>query len=358
MFGAPLVLSPNRVWRTYPGGRTLDELAGLPAPADGHFPEDWIGSVTRAVNIGREQIHEGVSQVEWCGRRAGLDDLVGLHPEYFLGAAHLRRWGKRTMVLVKYLDAALRLHFQVHPTAEFAQARLRQPSGKAEAYYVLGTRPETPGASLHIGFQRPPSRDGLRAAIEAQDTAAMESWFDPIPVQQGDCFFIPGGVPHAIGGGLFLVELMEPSDLAVRFEFERGGLVLPEAARFMGRGLEFCLDVFDLTPRPLGQAGPQRPLPPQPTDAQAGGVREVLINAGVTPCFRLERLRLHGPFELSPESYTVALVTAGAVELVSHAGPVALPRFGRAVLPAELGALTFRPAGSAAEVLLCRAPAP
>jgi len=35
--------------------------------------------------------------------------------------------------------------------------------------------------------------------------------------------FIPGGILHAIGEGIFMVEIMEPSDLAVRFEFERAG---------------------------------------------------------------------------------------------------------------------------------------
>jgi len=57
--GKILRLPPNRVWRTYLGGRTLDELASevgghvpVPAfsPADTHFPEDWIASTTRAIN--------------------------------------------------------------------------------------------------------------------------------------------------------------------------------------------------------------------------------------------------------------------------------------------------------------------
>ena len=57
--GKILRLPPNRVWRTYLGGRTLDQLASevgghvpVPAfsPADTHFPEDWIASTTRAIN--------------------------------------------------------------------------------------------------------------------------------------------------------------------------------------------------------------------------------------------------------------------------------------------------------------------
>ena len=57
-------LAPNRVWRTYSGGKQLDILAGESLPEDGHFPEDWIGSVTEAKNPGREDIAEGVSPVQ------------------------------------------------------------------------------------------------------------------------------------------------------------------------------------------------------------------------------------------------------------------------------------------------------
>lgn len=39
-------LPQNRVWRTYLGGRVLDELVGKSAPCDSHYPEDWVGSVT------------------------------------------------------------------------------------------------------------------------------------------------------------------------------------------------------------------------------------------------------------------------------------------------------------------------
>ena len=48
-------LAPNRVWRTYPGGRTLDQIEGVRKPEDSHFPEDWLLSTTAARNVGREE---------------------------------------------------------------------------------------------------------------------------------------------------------------------------------------------------------------------------------------------------------------------------------------------------------------
>src|SRR5215207_7910224 len=157
--GELIFLPPNRVWRTYPGGRELDRLSGGASPADTHLAEDWIASTTRAVNRGREHITEGVSQV-----RVGSDpqlhdfaDLLTSDPEYFLGADHVKKYGAQPQLLVKFLDSGTRLHFQAHPTREFAQRVLGAPSGKTEAYYVLGSRPASTGEPtgyIYVGFQR------------------------------------------------------------------------------------------------------------------------------------------------------------------------------------------------------------
>ena len=51
-----------------------------------------------------------------------------------------------------------------------------------------------------------------------------------IPVKAGDFVFVDGGVPHAIGGGCFMVELQEPSDLMVVAErFTPSGRRIPDA---------------------------------------------------------------------------------------------------------------------------------
>jgi len=47
------LLSPNRIWRTYPGGKMLDIREGKANPQDSQLPEDWIASTTIAVNKGR-----------------------------------------------------------------------------------------------------------------------------------------------------------------------------------------------------------------------------------------------------------------------------------------------------------------
>jgi mannose-6-phosphate isomerase len=139
--GELVLLPPHRVWRTYQGGRSLDMLAGAPAPADSHFPEDWVASTTRAVNPGRENVREGVSPVLVGDTRHDFAALLASDPDYFLGAQHAARFGAQPQLLVKLLDPSIRLHFQAHPTADFARRFLASPSGKTEAYHILATRP-------------------------------------------------------------------------------------------------------------------------------------------------------------------------------------------------------------------------
>jgi mannose-6-phosphate isomerase len=366
--GKLVLLPENRVWRSYPGGRTLDRLAGHVPAADGHFAEDWIASATRAVNppdaardpaAVRFPAADGVSRVLVGGDPEPRDfaALLASDPDYFLGPAA----GAAPRLLVKFLDSGTRLHFQVHPTRQFARERLGAPAGKTEAYHVLAVRDdavESDAGSILVGFQRPPSRAQLRDWIRDQDIAAIRGCFDPVRVAPGDTFLIPGGTPHALGAGIFMVEIQEPSDLVVRFEFERGGFVLPEPARFMGRGLDVALDVFDL--EPLDAAALEARVRCRPRAAVAlgaAGRREELIGPDRTDCFRVFRTRLAGPVEQAEAAPVIAIVTAGAVR--AHVGGEThrLGTFAKAFLPAGLGPVRLEPEGDEATILECLPPA-
>lgn len=356
--GKLVLLPPNRVWRTYRGGRVLDRLAGASEAIDGHFPEDWVASATRAANPGREAIIEGVSQVLIAGQRVDFAQLLAGDPDYFLGAEHVARFGPHPMLLVKLLDSAIRLHFQVHPTAAFAREFLGSTSGKTEAYHVLATRPEIEEPYIYLGFQRPPSRAELRALIGRQDIAGIEACFDRIPVKPGDTFLVPGGVPHALGEGVFLVEIQEPSDLVVRFEFERGGYVLPEPARFMGRDLEFCLDAFDLSAWDAARIARSAACPPQ--DRRTLGERswtEDLIGPAQTSCFRVAKSHIAEPLVRTGTGSFIGIVTDGAATLVAGGERHRLNRYEKFFCPAGLGSLAIEPEG-VAEFLECRPPLP
>lgn len=339
-----MLLPPHRVWRTYQGGRCLDALAGVTAPADSHFPEDWVASTTRAVNAGRESIREGVSSVVVGGETHDFAALLASDPEYFLGAGHAARFGPHPQLLVKLLDPSTRLHFQAHPTAGFARRFLGSPGGKTEAYHILATRPEVATPYIYLGFQRPPSRDALRRMIEAQDIAGLEACFDQIPVKPGDTYLVPGGVPHALGEGLLLIEVQEPSDLVVRFEFARGGYVLPESARFMGRGLEFCLDVFDYGAWPASRLAVEAACPPRRRRSLGpDSYQDNLIGPERTPCFQVRQSHLRGPAAKSEDSAYIAIVTSGACAVTAGGETHRLQPYDKFFCPAGLGPVHFHP---------------
>ena len=152
-------LPQNRVWRSYLGGRILDELVNKKEPCDSHFPEDWIGSVTAASNPDSQNEYEGISEIRIDGQELLFPDLIAKDPSYFLGAEHLANFGQQPMVLIKLLDAAVRLQLQVHPTADFAKEHLNSDSGKAEAYYILDVRDDVEQAYVCLLYTSPSPRD-------------------------------------------------------------------------------------------------------------------------------------------------------------------------------------------------------
>jgi mannose-6-phosphate isomerase len=310
-------LEPNRVWRTYLGGKQLDQLEGQAEPADGHFPEDWIASTTRAKNVNREDhLDEGLSRLYLDGQAWLLRGIFAQAPEYMLGAAHAQKFGPNTQFLLKFLDSSIRLHLQCHPTIKFANTYLNSPSGKTEAYIIMGTRDDN--ASIYLGFQHVPKLQDFRQAILAQELPRILACFEPIPIRRGDVFIVPGGVPHAIGAGVFMIEIMEPTDFAVRIEFERGGYVLPEEARFMGRDVDFALSMFNFEEMRVAEV--RRRLFQTPRlikEYHDGSAEYVLIDEQATRCFQVKKLKIAAALRQQEDSFYVGIVTAGTGRVTS-----------------------------------------
>lgn len=327
-------LSPNRVWRTYLGGKTLDRIAGADDPQDTHFPEDWLLSVTPARNIGREAlVNEGISQVSTPEGSILLTELIERFPEELFGKAHLAAFGRTPGFLLKYLDSSVRLHIQCHPTIPFARKHLNSNHGKTEGYYILGIRPGCEGY-IYLGFQRAPKPEEFRHAVETQNSEEILRGFDKIKVKPGDCFIVPGGIPHAIGEGVFMVEIMEPTDFAVRVEFERGGYVLPEAARFMGRGIDFALSMFDFTSRSLAETRKQFFVDPAALPITGNGERFSLFDKRKTNCFRSELVRVGGSASVAHDSLRALVVTSGSGHIRCGESQMELRQYDRILIPA------------------------
>lgn len=353
---AILFLEPNRVWRTYPGGKILDRMEGKANPADAHFPEDWIGSTTRAVNKGREEIIEGLSNVTVDGETLTLKALCEQHPDAMLGAAHVAKYGATTQFLLKFLDSATRLHIQCHPTIPFAQKHLNSNAGKTEAYVILGIRDEVKEPYIYMGFQHPPKPAAFKRMIEEQDTAAILACFEKIPIKPGDAFIVPGGMPHAIGEGVLMVEIMEPTDFAVRIEFERGGYVLPEASRFMNRGIDFALSMFNFEATPIELLKQKFFCAPKVLETQNQSTECALVDQEKTACFRVNRIDVKDRYVKKSDGLYTGIVSKGSGTLATGSETYPLNEYTKFFVPYQTGAIQFDSAGGM-EILATHPPA-
>jgi len=301
-----LKMQENRVRRNYAGGKIIDEIRKVSNPQDGNRPEEWIFSLVEAVNPGLPIIqNEGFSTVE-----GGSDfkTIISENPEFYLGNSNLDTLG----FLAKWIDSSIRLHVQVHPTRDFSKKYLNRPYGKFECYYILSTRSSVQ-PYIRLGFQNPPaSKEEWKTIIESQDIAKMDACFTPIPVKQGDVVFIPGGVPHAIGEGILLLEVMEPSDLVVRCEFNREGIIVPPDARFLGKSLDFCLDIFDYSKMDVQTIKDKFFISPKLISDSEQLTHHQLINTQTTNCFEIQRLQIHSESHFTTDKrYSVAVCISG-----------------------------------------------
>jgi mannose-6-phosphate isomerase len=247
----PARLRPTRVYRFYRGGALLGRFRGEDEQ-DGTFPEDWVGSVTAASNPGRDEPEAGLTRLA-DGRL--LRDAIAAEPEGWLGRAHVERFGTSTGLLVKLLDAAERLPVHAHPDRRFAREHLGSDFGKTEAWLVLATR--GPDAELWVGLREPVEPAEYRAWIARQDIDRLLGSLNRIAVAAGDLVYVPAGVPHAIGAGVLIAELQEPSDHLILCEWE-GFPIRPEDAH-LGLGWERALGALDL--------GAHEPIPELPSEA-------------------------------------------------------------------------------------------
>jgi mannose-6-phosphate isomerase len=207
----------------------------VPDDFDGHRPEDWLASTTHL-------FAEGGGGVSRLADGADLTDVLAADPEQWLGSAHVAAHGVAPGLLTKLLDSGERLPVHAHPDRTFAAAHLDCDNGKTEAWIVLDAEP---GATVWLGFRDGCRPEQLAELVDAQDERLLGA-LNPIEVHRGDAILVPAGQPHAIGEGILVLELQEPTDLSVMLEHERFGL--EEAHAFLGLDRGVALQSVDLGP--------------------------------------------------------------------------------------------------------------
>ena len=369
----PWLLGPNRVRRFYRGGALLDafragrladraahEAGEAAAEGDTFEPEDWVGSATRSwTPPGADPTDEGLSHVSVGGRERTIAELLEADAEDVGGRDLVRAVGRPTTgLLVKLLDAAQRLPVHGHPTRTFAHEHLGSPFGKTEAWHVVATRTLAgePPPSIRLGFRREVGRDELLRWIRDQDSEALLDALHERPARAGDTWLVPAGTPHAIGAGVFIVELQEPSDFSIVAE-TRDVPVDPEAAA-LGLGWDRMVDAFDRRALPDDDLARLRFVPGPPPIAGALA-RARLTPPAADPYFRAERWTVGERWRrVEEQAFLVGLVTRGSgTARVDRGTELALdPGTTFAVPAAGLPRLDLR--GEGLELVACLPPRP
>ncbi len=279
----PVFFKRNRVFRVYLGGKLFGDFLG-DKPEDGFYPEEWVASSVHALNAGSTDPLEGISIVE--DTDLPFNQLLEEHREDCLGDR------QDLGVLVKYLDSAIRLPMQVHPTREFSRQYFHSNYGKAESWLILATRPD---ACIYFGFSRQITREEFEKAVDQSqhDKSCMTEFVNRVPVKTGDVFFVPAGVIHAIGAGCLLLEAQEPTDFTVQPEHWCGDHKLNDHEMYLGLKREDANGCFDFTRygEEVVRQGRKQPKLVRETENTK---LESLIGPEDTDCFSVDRLTVRG----------------------------------------------------------------
>jgi len=202
MISYPLKLKPiykHRIW----GGQKLREVFGKNIPPGAKIGESWElsdlpkdKSVIINGSLAGQTLHSVLQQ--YPGEIAGDKNYTGSLP-----------------LLIKFLDAQETLSVQVHPDEKTCR-RMGRGKAKTECWYILSA---ADGAVIYKGLRKHVTRDRFARAIQQGNVADL---LVKVPVEPGQCHFLPAGTPHSIGAGLLIAEIQTPSDTTYRvFDWNR-----------------------------------------------------------------------------------------------------------------------------------------
>ena len=272
----PLFFERNRVYRIYLGGKPYREIFndGYDDGTDNMFPEEWVASKVKAINPKYFGARDGVSVVK--GTDIFFDDLLRDYPEELLG-------GRKYDCLVKFLDSAIRLPFQVHPTKEFSRKYFHSEYGKTEAWLVVAARP---GAKLYFGFKDKIAKEELAALEERSETERdiMGGLLQGVDVKPGDLWLIRAGIIHAIGAGCTIIEVQEPTDFTIQPERWCGNYHISYEEEYIGLTKDTALNAVNYDIYGAAAQAYARVVPRTEIDTPTYK-KEVLISYEDTPCF-------------------------------------------------------------------------
>lgn len=192
----------EKIW----GGTRLHTLLGKDLGQMAHCGESW--EISGLVN------DESVVTNGFLSEN-NLNELIEVYLTELVGEKNYEKYGLGFPLLIKFIDAQDNLSVQVHPDDALAMKKYGQ-NGKTEMWHVVAA---DPGCGLYVGFNGPVTKEQYGNAVGSGAVADLLRF---CPVKPGDTFMIPAGTVHAIGKGVLLAEIQQPSDITFRiFDWNR-----------------------------------------------------------------------------------------------------------------------------------------
>jgi mannose-6-phosphate isomerase len=198
----PFKLKPiykDRIW----GGQKLRDVFGKDIPQGQKIGESWeLADLPEDKSV--------IANGELAGQT--LISAVEKYPQEITGDAHVRG---PFPLLIKFINAEDDLSVQVHPDPTTCR-RMGKGDPKTECWYIISAEP---GAVLYKGLKKGVTREVFAEAVRQGTVAEL---LGKVPVEAGECHFLPAGTAHSIGAGLLIAEIQTPSDTTYRvFDWNR-----------------------------------------------------------------------------------------------------------------------------------------
>ena len=311
----PLQFEPIYQYRLW-GGRHLADFLTAPLPSV-PIGEAWLLS-------DRNDHQSLVANGPLKGQT--IAQLLEQFPEQMLGKFAQRF--RRFPLLLKFLDAHEMLSVQVHPTK--ANTNLLPPgdTAKTEAWVVLEAATQS---RIYAGLKPGTTAVDLRQALANGTVADDLAWLTPKP---GDAVFLPAGTVHSLGGDIVVFEVQQNSDTTFRlYDWDH---VDAKTGKPRALQVDQAMACIDFEEAPVGRVTPV-------VEATTPVERERLFHC---EHFWLWRLRGESPFTVGAADVPRVLVCIEGAGQVEHGGATyAVAKGNVLLLPAVVGACTFRPHG-------------
>ncbi len=312
----PLRFEPIYQYRLW-GGRHLADFLTAPLPS-GPIGEAWLLSDR---NDHQSRVADGPLKGQTIGQ------LLEQFPRQLLGKLAGRF--HRFPLLLKFLDAHEMLSVQVHPTKANTNLLPAGDTAKTEAWVVLEAGKQS---RICAGLKPGTTAADLRRALTNGTVADHLAWFTPKP---GDAVFLRAGTVHSLGGDVVVFEVQQNSDTTFRlYDWEHVDAKTAKPRALQVDQAMACID-FE-----KGAFGRVAPVVEETTPVE----REKLFHC---EHFWLWRLCGESPFSVGAANVPRVLVCIEGGGQVEHGGATyAVARGNVLLLPAVVGACTFRPHGA------------